>query len=85
MNPITEQLLASALTLPESERIELAEALLAASEPPTPEPIGAAWLAEVQRRSAAIDAGVVTMTPWLEVKQRVRAHLEALPSDRHRR
>ncbi len=51
MSPTTEQLLTSALTLPESERLELAEALLAASEPPAPELTGDAWLAELHRRS----------------------------------
>jgi hypothetical protein len=57
MSPATEQLLMSALALAESERLELAEALLAASEPPAPDPTGDAWLAELRRRSAQIDAG----------------------------
>lgn len=35
-----------------------------------------AWLAEVQRRSAEIDAGTATLTPWPEVKQRVRKRLQ---------
>lgn len=76
MSPAREQLLTSALTLPESERLELAEALLAASEPPTPEPTGEAWLAELQRRSAQFDAGEAAATPWPAVKQRVRARIE---------
>jgi hypothetical protein len=76
MSPVTEQLLTSALTLPEAERLELAAALLAASEPPVPEVAGAAWLVEVQRRSAEVDAGQVVLTSWPEVKQRVRARLE---------
>lgn len=76
MSPTTEQLLTTALNLPESERLELAEALLAASEPPVPQPTGDAWLAELQRRSAQIDAGDAVLTPWPEVKQRVRARLE---------
>ncbi len=76
MTPTTEQLLTSALSLPESERLELAEALLAASEPPCPEPSGEAWLAELHRRSAEIDTGEAVLSPWSEVKQRVRARLE---------
>jgi putative addiction module component (TIGR02574 family) len=76
MGPTAEQLLTSALTLPETERLELAEALLAASEPPAPELSGFAWLAELQRRTAEIDAGAATLTPWSEVKRRVRARLE---------
>jgi putative addiction module component (TIGR02574 family) len=76
MSPISEQLLTSALTLPEAERLELAEALLAASEPPSSGASGAAWLAELDRRSAEIDAGVAALASWSEVKQRVRARLE---------
>jgi putative addiction module component (TIGR02574 family) len=75
MSPTTEQL-PSALTLPEAERLELAGALLAASEPPAPEPVGDAWVAELHRRSAQIDAGEAILTPWQEVKQRVRVRLE---------
>jgi putative addiction module component (TIGR02574 family) len=76
MSPTAEQLLTSALALPESERLELAEALLAVSEPPAPETTGDAWLAELQRRSAEIDAGEAALTPWPEVRRRVRARLE---------
>lgn len=76
MSPTTEQLLTSALALPEPERLELAGALLAASEPPPPELSGDAWLAELHRRSAQIDAGEAVLTPWSEVKRRVRARLE---------
>jgi putative addiction module component (TIGR02574 family) len=79
MSPTAEQILTSALNLSESERLELAEALLAASEPPGPEPTGEAWLAELHRRSAQIDAGDVILGSWQEVKQRVRARLEGRP------
>lgn len=76
MSPATEQLLQCAMALPESERLALAEALLAASEHPTGPEISDGWLAEVQRRSAQIDAGEAVLTPWLEVKRRARARLE---------
>lgn len=79
MSPATEELLTTALALPESERLELAAALLAASEPPPPEPTGDAWVAELQRRSAQIDAGEAVLTPWPEVKRRVRERLEGRP------
>jgi putative addiction module component (TIGR02574 family) len=76
MSPTAEHLLLSALTLPESDRLALAEALLAASgHPPGPEPSDG-WLAELHRRSAQIDAGEPVLSPWSEVKQRVRARLE---------
>ncbi|HET6572660.1 MAG TPA: addiction module protein [Fimbriiglobus sp.] len=76
MSPATEQLLASALALSESERLELAGALLAASDPPPPEPVGDAWVDELHKRSAQIDAGEVALSPWPEVKRRVRERVE---------
>jgi putative addiction module component (TIGR02574 family) len=76
MSPTTAKPLTSAVTSPEAERLELAEALLAASEPTAPEPTGDAWLAELRRRSEQIDAGEAVLTPWAEVKRRVRARLE---------
>lgn len=76
MSPSTEQLLQSALALPEVERLELAEALLAACDEGLSRPFNAAWLAEAQRRSAQIDAGTAALTPWSQVKRRVREELE---------
>ena len=76
MSPAIEQLLDSALSLPDSQRLELAEAIFAASEPPTPELTGEAWLAELKRRSDEIDSGEAILTSWAEVKKRVRSRLE---------
>lgn len=76
MTESTEQLLQSALTLPEEERLELVEALLAECDRALARPFDDAWLAEVHRRSAEIDAGTAKLTPWPEVKLRVRKRLE---------
>jgi putative addiction module component (TIGR02574 family) len=76
MSPAAEQLLQSVLALPEDERLELVEALLAKSDQALTRPFDDAWLAEVQRRSAEIDAGTAVLTPWPEVKRRVRQRLE---------
>jgi putative addiction module component (TIGR02574 family) len=75
MSPTVEQILGSAMQLPEGQRLELAEALFAASEPPVPEPSGDSWVAELRRRSDEIDLGKATLTPWAEVRRRVRARL----------
>lgn len=75
MNSTTEQLLQAALTLPEEERLELAEALLASQGSPGEPPLDPAWLAEIQRRSAEIDSGAVQLTPWTVVRDRVRQRL----------
>jgi putative addiction module component (TIGR02574 family) len=76
MSPTVQQLLGSAMARSEGQRLEFAEALFAASTPPTPEPTGEAWLAELKRRSDEIDAGTAAVTPWAEVKKRVRTRLE---------
>jgi putative addiction module component (TIGR02574 family) len=76
MSPAAEHLLQSALALPEEERLELVEALLAESDQALARPFDDAWLGEIQRRSAEIDAGTAVLTPWPELKQRVRQRLE---------
>ena len=78
MSPATEHLLQSALALPEEERLQLVEALLAECDQALTRPFEDAWLAEIQRRSAQIDAGTAILTPWPEVKRRVRERLEGL-------
>lgn len=76
MSETTEHLLQSALALPEEERLQLVEALLAECDRALARPFDDAWLAEIQRRSAQIDAGTAILTPWPEVKRRVRQRLE---------
>lgn len=72
----TEQLLQESLALPADERVLLAEAILASCDPRADLPFAPEWLAEAGRRCAEIDAGATTLTPWDEVKERVRARLE---------
>jgi putative addiction module component (TIGR02574 family) len=67
-----KDILEVALALPEDERLDLAAALLAASEPPTPELAGEPWLAEIDRRSQEIDSGRVSCISWEQVKQSAR-------------
>ncbi len=76
MSPATEQLLQSALALPNEERLEFIDALLAECDRGLARPFDDAWLAEIRRRSAEIDAGAAPITPWPEVKRRVRERLE---------
>ncbi len=79
MGPVAEQLLQAALALPEDERLELTEALLATQGEPSELPFDPAWLAEIHRRSAEIDAGTVQSAPWSLVRERVRRLLENRP------
>ena len=80
MSPAAEALFQTAMTLPEADRLELAEELFDSSigEPPCPEPRGEAYLREIQRRSADTDpANWLTME---EFKAKVRARLASLDS-----
>ncbi len=72
MSLASKDILEIALTLPEVERLDLAAALLAASEPPTPELTDDRWLAEVNRRSDEIDCNSVTCLSWDHVKESAR-------------
>jgi hypothetical protein len=80
MGPAAEQLLQAALALPEDERLELTEALLATQGEPSELPFDPAWLPEIQRRSAEIGAGTVELTPWSVVRGRARQRLEGRSS-----
>jgi putative addiction module component (TIGR02574 family) len=76
MSPATEDILRAALALTEEERTELIEELLAAKPESGDLPFDPAWLSEIQRRSAEIDEGRVTLTPWAEVRDRVRERVK---------
>ena len=75
MTAMTEAVYNHALKLSEAEREELIDALQALDEPPVDENElrGEAWLAEINRRSDAIDRGEVVCIPWKEVHARMQA------------
>ena len=76
MSEAIESIFQAAMALPPDERVELVEALIAECDQELQRPFADEWIVEVQRRSAEIDAGTVTLTPWSEVKARVRKRLE---------
>lgn len=65
-----EQVVSAGLALPDEERMELVELLIASLEQTGCPPIDDAPLDEVWRRSADFDAGKVKPMPWETVKQR---------------
>jgi putative addiction module component (TIGR02574 family) len=81
MSPATEQLLRAVLSLPEEERFELVEALLAPHDQSDELPFDQAWSGEIQRRSAEIETGMVRSTPWPVVREGVRQRLHGRSSD----
>ena len=75
MSPAAQQLLQAALTLPEEERLHLADALLASQDHAGELPFDPDLLVEINRRSAEIDSGTVQTTRWTVVRERVRRRL----------
>ena len=72
MNAATENVLNAALVLPDGDRLELAEAIIASLQPEDQPPFDESWREVIQRRSAELRSGQVTPIPWGEVKQRAR-------------
>ena len=70
-----EALLEEALHLDESERAELAGALLQSLEPPADVQVEQAWREEVDRRLDDVQAGRAQFTPWEQVRERLLLRL----------
>jgi putative addiction module component (TIGR02574 family) len=69
MNSKAEDLLATALSLPESERAEIAAQLIASLDPTVDEKASKAWDEEIARRIEELDSGKVKCLPWPEVRR----------------
>jgi putative addiction module component (TIGR02574 family) len=66
-----QTLLASALALPEEQRMQLVEKLLESLDPETDVWEEAAFAAELQRRSKEIDDGTAQLVSWEQLKKEV--------------
>lgn len=69
MAPAAEKLLDAILALPDEDRIELAEALVASFQATDRPPFDESWREIIQRRSAELRSGKATPIPWAEVKR----------------
>ncbi|MGO9111910.1 MAG: addiction module protein [Thermoguttaceae bacterium] len=72
MTTQSQEVLQSALALPEEERAEIAASLIRSLDPKTDEDVDAAWADEIQRRAEAIDRGEVRLMPRDDVMQELR-------------
>ena len=72
MTASVDDILQQALALPDSERAQLVDALIATFAPEDAAPLDDTWLAEINRRSDEYDAGGVQPITWDEVKERAR-------------
>jgi putative addiction module component (TIGR02574 family) len=77
VQPNTEELLKSALALPEDERRTLAAELLNTVDEPEGDEWAAAWGKELERRSARIASGESKLESWETVRDRIRADLRS--------
>jgi putative addiction module component (TIGR02574 family) len=67
-----DEVLRTARSLNETERVRLVEDLLGSLSPEEAAPLDDAWLAEIDRRSNELDSGAVQTIPWAEVRSRAR-------------
>ena len=67
MNIEPQQLLQSALALPDSDRAEMAASLIYSLDAESDEDVDVAWALEIQRRIESIDSGEVKLVPWDDV------------------
>jgi putative addiction module component (TIGR02574 family) len=72
MSSAAEDVLTAALALPDDERLELVEALIASLQPGDRPPFDESWREVIRRRSAELRAGTVTPIPWEDVKRQAR-------------
>jgi putative addiction module component (TIGR02574 family) len=69
MSTTTEQLLSVALALPEGDRLELVEALIASLQSEEKPPFDDSWREVVARRSAELRSGHVAPVRWADVRR----------------
>ena len=72
MNSNMEHVLSDALALPNGDRVELVEAILASLRPEDRPPFDESWREVILRRSKELESGKVSGVPWSEVKTRAR-------------
>jgi len=75
MGRTAEAVLKEALNLAETDRAEIAGALLESIEPSPEAEVETAWRQEVAVRVAALDSGRVETIPWEEIRDQLYARL----------
>ena len=70
-----EKVRSEALSLPESERAELAHSLVVSLDGPADADAESAWDAEILRRLSEIDSGTAELVDREELRRRMRARM----------
>jgi putative addiction module component (TIGR02574 family) len=73
---MSKDLLQAVLSLPASERAELAHKLLQSLEPESSPEVQQAWADELVRRARELEAGTVKAIPWPEAKADILMQLQ---------
>ena len=76
MSPEAEKLIEQVVKLPETERIRVAEQILASLDGQVDVDAASVWAEEIARRSREIEEGSVEPIPWTEVKAAARKAIE---------
>ena len=72
-----DELFKQAMELEDEERASLAGLLLESLDTEVEEGVEAAWLAEAERRMAALDSGDAKLVPWEDVRNQLLQRLDA--------
>jgi putative addiction module component (TIGR02574 family) len=72
-----DEIFREAADLSENDRAALAGLLIDSLEGEPDPDVEAAWAAEIERRTADVDAGTVKTIPWEEVRRQLRDRLNA--------
>jgi putative addiction module component (TIGR02574 family) len=71
MNATAQQILATALQLPDKDRADLAASLIESLDEAIDPNAQAAWAEEIGRRLAALDNGTVKAVSWDEARRAI--------------
>ena len=68
---IADEVLDKALRQPETDRVRIAEALIASLDAPSDREVERAWQLEIDKRLHEIDTGTLKCVPWEDVRDRL--------------
>ncbi len=68
---VADEILGSAMKLPDTVRARIAEALISSLDTPADQNVDRAWQIEINKRLHEIDSGAVKCIPWEEIRDRL--------------
>jgi len=76
MNTAIQEILSTALRLPDKDRADLAASLIESLDRPFDSDAQTAWAEEIDRRLAELERGAVKPMPWEEARQIIASRVE---------